>query len=56
MSNEQCKDPAFENIDFAPPAIFLITGCDVDELHEVDWNEVTWCDHEADKGIRWWKR
>jgi len=42
-----------ESIDRAPAEIFLITGCDVDELAEVDWNEVTWCDHKADKGIRY---
>jgi hypothetical protein len=53
MSKEICKDPAFESIDRAPAEIFLITGCDVDELADVDWNEVTWCDHKADKGIRY---
>jgi len=53
MSKEICKDPAFQSIDRAPAEIFLITGCDVDELAEVDWNEVTWCAHRAEKGIRY---
>jgi len=49
MSKEICKDPAFKSIDRAPAEIYLVTGCDVDELNEVDWNEVTWCDHKVEE-------
>ena len=49
-TTDDCK---IASIDRAPAEIFLITGCDVDELAEVDWNEVTWCDHRAEKGIRY---